>query len=78
MPCLVDVVDYTQVGSCKDLVRATQENSTNQTTDVLVEDQGLGKSHTGELHQPNNRCFERGSATALLGLSNSFPGVRIP
>ena len=47
MPCLVAVVAYAHVGSAiasfKDLVTVAQENTTNQTanqtTDVLVEDQ---------------------------------------
>ena len=39
---IVAIVDYTRVGSAtdtsKDLVEVAQENSTNQTADVLVED----------------------------------------
>ena len=43
MPYLDAAVDCTHVGSAigsfKDLVRVAQENSTNQTADVLLEDQ---------------------------------------
>ena len=42
-PCLVAIVDYAHVGaataSFEDLVTVPKENSTNQTADILVEDQ---------------------------------------
>ena len=39
---------------------------------------GLGNNCAGQLHQPNRRCFGKGSATASFGLGNSFPGARTP
>ena len=42
MPCLVAIVDLTHLGSAtsssKDLATVAQDNSTNQTADVLAED----------------------------------------
>ena len=38
----------------------------------------LRDSCTGELYQPNSKCFSRASATASSGHGNSCPGVRTP
>ena len=65
MPCLVAIIDSTHGSatvSFKNLVTVGQENFTNQTADVLVEDQlqplsGLVKgSPKRVLHNPNSRA----------------------
>ena len=65
MPCLAAIVDDVYIGSASapfnDLVTVAQENSTNQTADVLVENQLqptldlVTVSQEQELHKPNSR-----------------------
>ena len=68
MPCIV-AIDCTHVGSAatslKDLVTLAHVNSTNQTADVLVEDQLQPPldmrtvSQGREIHKPNSRTVEQ-------------------
>ena len=69
IPYIVAIVDCTHVGpaiaSFKDSCNNAQENTTNQTADVLVKDQlqsPLDSERVGqerELHKPNSRTKHR-------------------